>query len=184
MKKILCAVLAAVILLSFASCSGKESVVERARKSKETTAETLENVFTVRENTFVATVDNIYRETEYYINEYSYVKYVGFVLNQPDPTDGNISYDWVCRYGPGCCGSGTTPGFVVVYDGELPKDKTWVEVTGHLKIAKEGEPIYNYLHNLLGPLYNDDNTEISTYAYFEIERILDTKPGLETVIAG
>ena len=68
MKRIICVFLCAAILLSFASCSGKESVVERARKSKETTAETLENVFTVRENTFVATVDSIYRETEYYIN--------------------------------------------------------------------------------------------------------------------
>lgn len=181
MKKILCVLMTAVMLFSFASCSGKESVVDRARKSKETTVETLENVFTVRENTFVATVDNMYRETEHYINEYSYIKYVGFVLSQADPTDEKVSYDWVCRYGPGCCGSGTTPGFVVVYDGELPADKTWVEVTGHLKIAKEGEPIYDYLHNLLGTLYNDDNTEISTYAYFEIERILSAKPGLETV---
>jgi len=169
------------MLFTFASCGGKDSVLEKARKEKETTVETLDKVFSVRENTFVATVDNMYRETQYYIDEYNYIKYVGFVLEQKDPEDESVSYPWVCRYGPGCCGSGTTPGFVVVYDGKLPEDKTWVEVTGKLKIAKEGDPIYNYLYDLLGTLYTDDNKAISTYAYFEIERILTAKPGLETV---
>ena len=181
MKKIICLFLSAVMLVSFSSCSGKQGVIDRARKEKETTVETLEKVFTVRENTFVASVDNMYRETDYYIGEYNYVKYVGFVLHQEDPSDKSISYPWVCRYGPGCCGSGTTPGFVVVYDGDLPEDKTWVEVTGKLKIAKEGDEIYSYLHDRLGTLYQDDNTAISTYAYFEIERILPAKAGLETV---
>ena len=181
MKRFFCVFLCVTMLLTFASCSNKDSVLEKVKKDKETTVETLENVFTVRENTFVASVDNMYRETEYYINEYSYVKYVGFVLNQKDPTDESVSYPWVCRYGPGCCGSGTTPGFVVVYDGKLPDEKTWVEVTGKLKIAREGDEIYDYLHNFLGTLYNDDNVAISTYAYFEVERILNAKPGLETV---
>ncbi len=181
MKKIICIILCASMLFTFASCGGKDSVLEKARKEKETTVETLDKVFSVREHTFVATVDNMYRETQYYIDEYSYIKYVGFVLEQKDPKDESVSYPWVCRYGPGCCGSGTTPGFVVVYDGKLPEDKTWVEVTGKLKIAKEGDPIYNYLYDLLGTLYTDDNKAISTYAYFEIERILTAKPGLETV---
>ncbi len=180
MKKIICLVLSAVMVLSLSSCTGN-SVVEKARKEKQTTVETLENVFTVRENTFVASVDSMYRETKRYIDEYDYVKYVGFVLNQADPEDGKVNYNWVCRYGPGCCGSGTTPGFVVVYDGDLPEEKTWVEVTGKLKIAKEGDPIFTYLQDLLGTLYNDDNTAVPTYAYFEIERILNAKPELETV---
>ena len=181
MKKFLCVFVCIAMILTFASCSSKESVLENARKDKETTKETLENVFFVRENTFVATVDSIYIDTNYYINNYNYVKYVGFVLNQSDPTDNSISYPWVCRYGPGCCGSGRTPGFVVVYDGELPSDETWVEVTGKLKIAEQGDPIYDYLYDLLGPLYTQDDEEISTYAYFSIERILPAKSGLETV---
>ena len=123
----------------------------------------------------------MYRETDYYMNEYNYVKYVGFVLHQKDPSDESVSYPWVCRYGPGCCGSGTTPGFVVVYDGDLPEEKTWVEVTGKLKIAKEGDEVYDYLYDLLGTLYKDDNTALGTYAYFEIERIVPAKAGLETV---
>ncbi|MBE6836332.1 MAG: hypothetical protein E7515_08860 [Ruminococcaceae bacterium] len=181
MKKIISLVLCGVMLFAFSSCGNKQSVIDNARKQRETTTETLENVFSIREEIFVATVDNIYRETQKYIDDYSYVKYVGFVLTQEDPSDSKVKYPWVCRYGPGCCGSGTTPGFVVVYDGELPAEKTWVEVTGKLKIAKEGDDIYNYLHDLLGTLYNEDNTAIATYAYFEIERVVPAKPGLETV---
>ena len=181
MKKIISLLLVAVSLLSLASCGGKQAIIDKARKERETTEETLEKVFSVREQTFVATVDSIYRETDYYINEYNYIKYVGFVLHQSDPTDDKVSYPWVCRYGPGCCGSGTTPGFVVVYDGDLPSDKTWVEVTGKLKIASKGEAIYEYLHNLLGPLYTEDNKEIESYAYFAVERLLPAKAGLETV---
>lgn len=182
MKKAISLFLCMTMLFLLASCkSNKERIIENAKKDNQTTVENLENVFSIRERTFVATVDSIYRETDYYINEYNYIKYVGFVLEQEDPNDDSISYPWVCRYGPGCCGSGTTPGFVVVYDGELPADKTWVEVTGKLKIAKKGEPIYDYLYDLLGTLYKDDNTAIETYAYFEVERILSAKPGLETV---
>ena len=181
MKKAISIFLIAVMLLLFASCGNKAEIIDRARKDKETTAETLNNVFSIREQTFVATVDSIYRDTDYYQKEYDYIKYVGFVLNQADPQDKDVSYTWVCRYGPGCCGSGTTPGFLVVYDGEMPKEKTWVEVTGKIKTAAKGDPIYDYLHNLLGTLYTEDEKAISEYAYFEVERILTAKPGLETV---
>ena len=181
MKKATSIILITVMLFMFASCGNKANIIDKAKKDKETTSEPLENVFSIREQTFVATVDSIYRDTEYYQTSYDYIKYVGFVLTQADPNDKSKSYTWVCRYGPGCCGSGTTPGFLVVYDGELPKEKTWVEVTGKIKTAAKGDPIYEYLYDLLGTLYTEDEKAIAEYAYFEIDRILDSKPGLETV---
>lgn len=180
MKKSICVLLVLSMLFLFCACGNKDDIINEAATRNVTTSEQYENILEIKENVFVAQIDDIYRSTEKYKSQYAYVKYEGFVMKQKD-SDGT-AYTWVCRYGPGCCGSGGTPGFAVIYDGEMPDEKTWVEVTGTLEIASEGDPMYTYLHNLLGTLYTSDNTAVSTYAYVKAVRITrPSKQGLETV---
>lgn len=180
MKRIISILLVITMLFIFASCGNKDNILNEAATKNVTTSETYENILTIKEKVFVATIDDIYRNYSKYQTDYSFVKYEGFVLPQTDTA--GTTYKWVCRYGPGCCGSGGTPGFVVIFDCEMPDEKSWVEVTGTIQVASAGDPIYDYLKSILGTLYIDDTTAVSSYAYIKAERVLKLQTrGLETV---
>lgn len=175
MKKTISLLLVFSFIFLLSACGNKDDIINEAISTEESTVETYQKVLTIKETIFVSTIDSIYLACEKYMSEYSYIKIEGLIMPQTD-TSGT-SYTWVARYGPGCCGSGTKPGFIIIYDGEIPDEDSWVEVVGTIQLASSGDPIYNYLLNLIGPLEGVDS-----YPYLKVERLIEkTTQGNKTV---
>ncbi len=82
------------------------------------------------ENMYVTYINEIYTNYDDYIGRT--IKLEGmFTSEYYEPTD--TTYDYVYRVGPGCCGNdGSMCGFEFTWEGELPQDDDWIEVTGVL----------------------------------------------------
>lgn len=52
----------------------------------------------------------------------------------------------VYRRGPGCCGNDGWGGFLLFYDGELPKENDWIEVVGTPEIVKKDQFVELFLN--------------------------------------
>jgi uncharacterized membrane protein YcgQ (UPF0703/DUF1980 family) len=98
------------------------------------------DVVDINDKVFVSQVNDIYLNAGDYLGKT--LHYEG-IFNEETLEETGNTYQYVIRYGPGCCGTDLNPGFEVFWDGEQPKPNDWVEVTGVLGLYEEkGE---NYL---------------------------------------
>jgi uncharacterized membrane protein YcgQ (UPF0703/DUF1980 family) len=104
-------------------------------------------VFEIREKMFVSQVNDIYLNAEDYLGKV--ISYEGIFKEDAYPEMDAVYY-YVVRYGPGCCGTDSNPGFEVIWDGDYPKQDEWVEATGILEAYEEDG--YQYLRLQLSSL--------------------------------
>jgi hypothetical protein len=86
-----------------------------------------DTVIEIVEKMFVEQINDIYYNPEDYLGKT--IRYEGlytYYYNNYDDT----RYDYVIRYGPGCCGNDGEVGLEIAWDGSLPEENDWVEVTG------------------------------------------------------
>ena len=106
------------------------------------------NVIEIRERLFIGQVNEIYLNAQNYIGKT--IKLEGiFKQEQHD----NKQYNFVVRYGPGCCGDDGLVGFEISWGEtwikEYPKINSWVEAIGELRFNNENpEQIYLDLSSL------------------------------------
>jgi uncharacterized membrane protein YcgQ (UPF0703/DUF1980 family) len=135
MKKIVLAVFA-VFVLVLPGCSQKQSaaVVSGAagNHGKIETADMNADVIEIKEKLFIAQTNDIYLNVDQYLGKT--IKYEGIFTTF---TYGDSAYDYVIRYGPGCCGTDGNAGFEVSWSGNRPAENDWVEAVGILEIYEE-----------------------------------------------
>jgi uncharacterized membrane protein YcgQ (UPF0703/DUF1980 family) len=117
----------------------------------------------IREKMFIAQINDIYLNPEDYLGKT--LVYEGLFDSYLYPETG-VTYRYVIRYGPGCCGTDGNAGFEVSWDDappaqsgdpakgltlrKYPKKNDWVEVRGVLKAYDEDG--FEYLHIVLSSL--------------------------------
>ena len=132
MKKTVIALLTLLCLLFF-GCSGKTNTQSEAGNAEQTG-----DVINITEKMFVTYVNEIYTNTRDYIGRT--IKLEG--MYAVEATESS-SYYYVYRVGPGCCGNdGSMCGFEFTYNGDMPKDNDWIEVTGALRSYEENGKVY------------------------------------------
>jgi uncharacterized membrane protein YcgQ (UPF0703/DUF1980 family) len=89
-------------------------------------------VIEITEKLFVEQTNNVYLNIDEYLGKT--FKYEGIFLTQEYE---GATYDFVIRYGPGCCGTDKNAGFEVSWDGARPKQNDWVQVVGTLEMYEE-----------------------------------------------
>ena len=90
---------------------------------------------------YVTYINEIYVNTDDYLGQM--IRIQGISQAYKDENDGKTYY-YVYRTGPGCCGNdGSMCGFEFTWDGDMPKDKDWIEVVGSLRTYNEDG--YDYL---------------------------------------
>ena len=97
-------------------------------------------VVEIGEKLFLTQVNDIYANINKYFDKT--IKYEGIFLS--DDYEGTTYY-YVIRYGPGCCGNDGDVGFEVVWDGKIPPEKAWVQVSGKLETYVEDDAEYVHL---------------------------------------
>lgn len=97
------------------------------------------DVVEIKEKLFVAQTNDIYLNAGEYLGRT--IKYEGiFKAKFWEPTE--MTYFYVIRYGPGCCGYDGEAGFEVRWDGDYPEEDDWVAATGVLESYTEGDAEY------------------------------------------
>lgn len=99
------------VILSFAKISlGKEIVIH--------------------DKLFIATLNDIYTNLDDYGD--ILVTFEGNLVRGSfdDPDFAGTEYPFVYRLGPGCCYNDLYAGMYLEYDGNIPPDDTWVNVSG------------------------------------------------------
>lgn len=141
------------LVLALSGCQGGPSVNRGVKKGSGTAkgnppddvrAETGEapertargDVVVIKEKLFVAQTNDIYFNRKDYLGKT--IKYEGIFSVYKVPETGEV-YRSVIRYGPGCCGVDTNPGFEVAWDKGYPKEGDWVEAVGVLEEYTEGD---------------------------------------------
>jgi uncharacterized membrane protein YcgQ (UPF0703/DUF1980 family) len=107
-------------------------------------------VVEIKEKMFIAQTNDVYLNPEDYMGKT--IKLEG-LFKSYDSTDYGVSYSFVIRYGPGCCGNDGTAGFEVAWDSRsqdgddvpYPEEDAWVEAAGVLKSYEEDGFPYLYL---------------------------------------
>ncbi|MDR0759839.1 MAG: hypothetical protein LBF74_06970 [Treponema sp.] len=110
-------------------------------------------VVEIKEKMFIAQTNDVYLNPEDYMGKT--IKLEG-LFKSYDSTDYGVSYCFVIRYGPGCCGNDGSAGFEVAWDREsrdeedapessYPEEDAWVEAAGVLKSYEEDGFPYLYL---------------------------------------
>lgn len=94
---------------------------------------TLDNkkVVEIKEELFIAQCNDVYLNPEDYANKL--IKLEGIYEEYTDE-ETNITYRYVIRYGPGCCGDDGTAGFEILFEGDKPKKNDWIEVIGSVEM--------------------------------------------------
>lgn len=88
------------------------------------------DVIEIKEKMFIAQTNDIYLNPQDYLGKT--ISYEGlFKSSYWEPDD--ITYYFVIRYGPGCCGFDGDAGFEVVWNGDWPEENAWCSVTGVLE---------------------------------------------------
>lgn len=114
------------------------SLSERSAASSEKAGNASE-IIEIKDKMFIAQVNDIYLNAADYLGKK--IKYEG--VFDIDFWEGeNLTYYYVIRYGPGCCGDDGNVGFEIVWDGDLPDKNDWVEVIGILEEYKENGWLY------------------------------------------
>lgn len=102
--------------------------------------QTNSDVIEIKEKMFIAQINDIYLNADDYMGKT--VKYEG-LFDSYTWAEKKKTYNYVIRFGPGCCGTDGNAGFEIEWDGEYPKLNDWVEVIGVLETYEEDG--YNYL---------------------------------------
>lgn len=93
------------------------------------------NVLIIGEKMYLTQINDIFMNFENYKNRIVVVEGV-YTLFYND--DGVKNIPAVYRRGPGCCGNDGWGGFLLKYDGKLPRDNDWIRVTGTPEIVDKG----------------------------------------------
>ncbi|MDR3091256.1 MAG: hypothetical protein LBU36_03520 [Clostridiales bacterium] len=135
---------ALLIMTAAASLTGcgatAQGAPNEARAAREGAAG---DVIFVKDKMFITQINDMYANYEDYLGKT--ISYEGvFDIYTADEAKG-LTYYYVIRYGPGCCGNDGNVGFEVAWDDDskkdYPKQDDWVKVTGVLEQYEEdGEP--------------------------------------------
>lgn len=92
------------------------------------------DVIEIKEKMFIAQTNDIYINPEDYLGKT--IRYEG-IFDSYYYEEADMTYYYVIRYGPGCCGFDANAGFEVAWSGDYPDKNDWVEVTGVLEEYEE-----------------------------------------------
>jgi uncharacterized membrane protein YcgQ (UPF0703/DUF1980 family) len=87
----------------------------------------------IKEKMFVAQTNEIYQNAADYLGKT--IRLTG--LFKTFEGENGAKYYTVVRYGPGCCGTDSNPGFEALWDKGYPDEDAWVEATGVLEAYTE-----------------------------------------------
>ncbi|MDY5730380.1 MAG: hypothetical protein SPL05_02415 [Eubacteriales bacterium] len=107
-----------------------------------------QEVLDIREKMFLTQIYDIYFNYEEY-------KQKPIALEGMFDKVGNIvgvedNRNMVYRRSPGCCGNDGFDGFVINYNGDLPKENDWVKVYGIVCMGSETDPIQGIYLDVVG----------------------------------
>lgn len=89
----------------------------------------------ITEKMYVTYINELYVNTPDYLGQV--IRLQGMSKAYTDENTGTTYY-YVYRTGPGCCGNdGAMCGFEYTFDGTMPNDNDWIEVTGKLRSYEE-----------------------------------------------
>lgn len=107
-------------------------------KTESKTASKDDSVIEIPEDYFLTQVNDIYTNAEDYLGRT--LKYQGiFEKSTYGEGDNQEQIMYVFRNSPGCCGNDGTAGFEVLWDGDMPKQESWVEVEGVLQSYEDAD---------------------------------------------
>lgn len=138
-------ILLALMMILLSGCGSKDDSNNKtgaAQGATETSAESAskEIDIDINEEMYIEWINEIYINADSYLGQRVHLE--GMFLEEEDPDNGN-SYTYVYRQGPGCCGTdGGMCGFEFTYDGIMPEDNDWIEVTGILTKYEENGVTY------------------------------------------
>ncbi|MBQ6380245.1 MAG: hypothetical protein IJJ41_01405 [Clostridia bacterium] len=138
MKKILCILLAAVMMLGFVGCGSSK------KEAETTTAPAVAKADIVfKEATYVTLINDVYNNPNNYLGKV--IQIDGMFTSEDFTSQGGKIYYYVYRQGPGCCGNdgsmcgfeftsadGTYPDYVPK-EGDAPAAHPWIKVVGTLE---------------------------------------------------
>lgn len=110
----------------------KEDVMPLTHLSSTEDLKEMENsknsdVITINEKVFITQINDIYYNFEDYENKTIVVEGI-FSIFESYVSDATAPV--VYRNGPGCCNNDGWAGFLLKYDGKLPKENDWIRVKG------------------------------------------------------
>ncbi|GMO25150.1 MAG: hypothetical protein Ta2B_04650 [Termitinemataceae bacterium] len=122
------------------------------KKSKNTEI-SKDKIIEIKEKMFISQVNDVYLNPDEYMGKT--IKIEGLYKCETN-IETNQQYNYVMRYGPGCCGSDGNVGFEIAYssaeDGaavdvknSFPLEDTWVEAVGLLDSYMENDYPYIYI---------------------------------------
>jgi uncharacterized membrane protein YcgQ (UPF0703/DUF1980 family) len=104
------------------------------------------DILEITEKMFIAQINDVYLNSDDYLGKT--IKLQG-IFKSEQFYEGDETYCFVIRYGPGCCGTDGNAGFEVKWDKDreqpYPAVESWVEAIGTLKTENEGDYQYLYL---------------------------------------
>ncbi len=123
-----------LVLLLSGCVSGQSN--EKGNSANLDMQEKKEEVLVIGETMFLTQIDDIYYNFEGYEDTTVVVQGMYTMLCDEE---GAPFASAVYRRGPGCCGNDGWGGFLLKYDGELPKENDWIEVTGTPELVADGD---------------------------------------------
>lgn len=96
-----------------------------------------DDIIEINEKVFITQINDIFFNFEDYKDKTIVVEGM-YSIFESEISD--IKMPVVYRNGPGCCSNDAWAGFLLKYNGELPKENDWIRVTGkpELEHTKEG----------------------------------------------
>jgi hypothetical protein len=120
------------------AATGSETAADLGASSlnaaKDAAAADADEVIEIGEKMFVGQINDIYSNPEDYLGKT--IRYEGLYTYFENNYD-DTRYDCVIRYGPGCCGNDGDVGLEIAWEGDMPEENDWVEVTGVVESYKE-----------------------------------------------
>lgn len=113
--------------------SGKHQVNPEDLKSDD-------DVLEVKERVFLAQINDIYSNFQDYEKKTIIVE---GMFSHFKSSDEQNDIPVVYRRGPGCCGNDGWGGFLLKYEGALPKENDWIKVIGKPLLEKTEKGYYN-----------------------------------------
>ncbi len=114
----------------------RESIPTEQSDANKKKARASSDIVEIREKMFIAQTNEIYINKNDYIGKT--IKYEG-LFDQSAWRGNGRTYNYVIRFGPGCCpGDASAAGFEVVWDRGYPKKNDWVEAVGVLEEYDDG----------------------------------------------
>ena len=143
MKKIIYVVVLIIFcLLLMLLLNHMNNISNNSNNSVEQEEAKLENedgILQITDRLFVTQLDDIYLNPQNY--EGKDIKIEGLMYSS---TYVDITYNYVVRNTPGCCGNDGLAGLEIKYDGELPENDSWIKITGTIimeEFSTIGKPV-------------------------------------------